>query len=154
MAVGPDKRAAIAQYLGKLERLCDRGFALAVHIRYTRPTLLYQKYRQVWVDHYSTKGYMLTDPTVIWGLEHTGCVSWSDLNAQDPAGVFKDALTFGLTNGFTYSTGPAASRTISSAAKSGADFTVEEMGEFCRIVDAIHEETDGFETLPDRKSVV
>ena len=148
MAKIPGKGAVIAQYLGKLEKLCDLGFALAIHIRYTRPTLLYQTYSQAWVDHYSMKGYMLTDPTVIWGLEHVGRIRWSDLTGQDSVGVFNDALAFGLTNGSTYATGPAASRTIASAAKSGADFTGAETDEFCRIVDAIHDATEGFEQFP------
>ena len=55
---------------------CDTGFALAVHIRYTRPTLLYQTYEQSWADQYSEKGYMLSDPTVHWGLANVGSMEW------------------------------------------------------------------------------
>jgi LuxR family transcriptional regulator, quorum-sensing system regulator SdiA len=148
MATPDPKIDVVSQALKALGALCDRGFALAVHIRLIRPTLLYQTYAQDWVEHYSMKGYMLTDPTVLWGLEHTGGVRWSDLAAKDPAGVIRDAQTFGLTNGCTYATGPASSRTIASAAKSGADFTEAERTRIEQLVDAIHAATDGFDTFP------
>ena len=145
----PDPRIdAVSQALTALDALCDRGFALAVHIRLIRPTLLYQTYSQAWAEHYSMKGYMLTDPVVRWGLEQNGAVKWSDLSAQDTAGVFPDAVKFGLTNGWTYSTGPASSRTISGATKSGADFTAAERDEVSRLVDAIHAATEGFDQTP------
>ena len=145
----PDPRIeTVAQSLKALDALCDSGFALAVHIRLIRPTLLYQTYAQDWVDHYSLKGFMLTDPTVLWGLEHTGSVRWSSLASQDKAGVIRDALAFGLTNGCTYATGPASSRTIASATKSGADFTEAEQKKIMSLVEAIHDITDGFEQFP------
>lgn len=145
----PDPRVEIvAQSLKRLGELCDRGFAVAVHIRLIRPTLLYQTYSEAWAEHYSVKGYMLTDPVVRWGLEQTGRVVWSDLVDRDPAGVMTDAVRFGLTNGWTYSTGPASSRTISGTPKSGADFTDAERDEICALVDAIHTATDGFEHFP------
>lgn len=145
----PDQRVEIvARALSGLGALCDRGFALAVHIRLIRPTLLYQTYAEAWADHYSMKGYMLTDPVVRWGLEQTGRVIWADLADQDPAGVLKDAVAFGLTNGWTYSTGPASSRTISGTPKSGADFTTAQRDEICRLVDAIHDATEGYDHFP------
>lgn len=52
----------------QLSAICDTGFAIAAHIRYTRPSLLYQTYARKWSEHYSEKGYMLCDPVVIWVL--------------------------------------------------------------------------------------
>jgi LuxR family transcriptional regulator, quorum-sensing system regulator SdiA len=145
----PDQRVqTIAAALTGLGALCDTGFALAVHIRLIRPTLLYQTYSDAWSDHYSMKGYMLTDPVVGWGLQQPGRVIWADLQGQDPAGVFRDAVQFGLTNGWTYSTGPASSRTISGATKSGSDFTTAQRDEICRLVDVIHETSAGFDQFP------
>jgi LuxR family transcriptional regulator, quorum-sensing system regulator SdiA len=145
MATPDRKVATVANALKGLESLCDRGFAIAVHIRLIRPTLLYQTYPQAWTEHYSMKGYMLTDPTVLWGLEHTGSVRWADLKGSDTVGVFADAVAFGLTNGCTYATGPASSRTISSAAKSGVDFTESQREEFRGLIDTIHAETNDFD---------
>jgi LuxR family transcriptional regulator len=145
----PDPRVeTVAKALSTLGRYCDRGFALAAHIRLIRPTLLYQTYSEAWAEHYSVKGFMLTDPVVRWGLEQTGRVIWKDLADQDTAGVFKDAVAFGLTNGWTYSTGPASSRTIAGCTKSGADFTAEERDAICAQVDAIHAATEGFDHFP------
>ena len=147
----PDSRIdAVAQALKSLGSLCDRGFALAAHIRLIRPTLLYQTYSAAWAEHYSMMGYMIKDPVVGWGLGQTGMIRWSDLSdpAKDPAGVMKDAERFGLANGWTYSTGPASSRTISGTPKSGADFTESERKTVMGLVDAIHEATDGFDAFP------
>lgn len=142
------KEAAIATHLGKLRAVCDRGFALAIHIRYTRPTLLYQTYDQAWADRYSEKGYMLSDPVVGWGISNTGWVEWASLVPHDPAGVIADAVAHGLTNGWTYATGPSSSRTIAGLPRSGAPFSAADRAEMSEIVDSIHDLTTGFETFP------
>ena len=143
-----DREAAISALLAQLRGFCDRGFALAIHIRYTRPTLLFQTYAQDWADHYSEKGYMLSDPVVGWGLTNTGWVAWADLVANDPVGVIADAVAHGLTNGWTYAVGPASSRTIAGLPRSGAPFTAQERTELATIVDDIHALTEGFDTFP------
>ena len=148
MVKSQGKDVAIAKLLGRLTALCDSGFALAVHIRYTRPTLLYQTYSQEWADHYSENGYMLSDPVVHWGLTHTGRVEWNTLTDQDPAGVIAAAVSFGLTNGWTYAVGPASTRTIAGLPKSGVPFSAAEVAEIIRIVDSIHELTEGFDNFP------
>ena len=146
MARSPDKGAMVAQYLGSIAKFCDRGFALAIHIRYTRPTLLYQTYSQDWADHYSVKGYMLSDPVVRWGLTHTGWAEWASLADEDPDGVIAAAVSFGLTHGWTYATGPAGSRTIAGLPRSTA-YLPGDFDELARLVDAIHDATEGFDQL-------
>lgn len=148
MTQSTGKDVMVAQFLGNLSDYCDRGFALAVHIRLTRPTLLYQTYDQAWSDTYSEKGYMLSDPVVHWGLMNSGWVEWESLVGQDPMGVIAAAKAHGLTNGWTYSVGSASSRTIAGLPRSGAPFSAAERGEMAKIVDAIHETTDGFDTFP------
>jgi LuxR family transcriptional regulator, quorum-sensing system regulator SdiA len=142
-----ERKAGIARILVELHTICDRGFALAIHIRYTRPTLLYQTYDQSWADTYSERGYMLSDPVVRWGLNNTGWVEWASLADQDPEGVLADAVAHGLTNGWTYATGPAASRTIAGLPCSSAGFTPDERAALAVTIDQLHELTDGFETL-------
>ncbi|MDZ4309402.1 MAG: autoinducer binding domain-containing protein [Cypionkella sp.] len=141
------KVAAVTERLARLQAICDSGFALAIHIRYTRPTILYRTYQQDWIDHYSERGFMLSDPVVHWGLTNIGAVNWADLTDQDPQGVIRDALAHGLHNGWTYATGPQASRTIAGLTKSGADFTPAQRAEVSQIVDTLHALTDGFETF-------
>ena len=147
MAVGTGKPQEVAQLLGRLGALCDTGFAVAVHIRYTRPTLLYQTYAREWTDQYSEKGYMLSDPTVHWGLANVGSMDWDKLAAQDPEGIIKAAHEFGLINGWTYSTGPVTSRSLGSMTRS-VPFTDNQHSELCAIIDEIHALTEGFETFP------
>ncbi len=137
----------VAVLLSELRSICDRGFALAVHIRYTRPTLLYQTYAQKWTDHYSENGYMLVDPTVHWGLANVGFVDWQDLVAQDQAGVIAAARAHGLSNGWTYAVGPATSRSLGSLTGS-LPFSPEARARCCAIIDEIHSATQGFDQFP------
>jgi LuxR family transcriptional regulator len=144
MAQTPGKDTAVAKLLGRLRVLCDQGFALAVHIRYTRPTLLYQTYAQEWADHYSEKGYMLSDPTVHWGLANVGSMDWDKLADRDPEGIIQAARDFGLTNGWTYAVGPAASRSLGSMTRT-TPFTEDQRAEIRAIIDEIHDLTEGFD---------
>lgn len=138
---------AMSQYLAHLSALCDSGFALAIHIRLTRPTLLYRTYSSDWIDHYTENGFMLSDPVVHWGLSHTGHVNWDDLASQDTDGVLTAAVAHGLRNGLTYSTGTGPSRTISGLTRSSGKFTEQERAEIAEIVDAVHALLANFDTL-------
>jgi LuxR family transcriptional regulator len=140
------KDVVVAGLLSELSAICDRGFALAVHIRYTRPTLLYQTYDQAWVDHYSEKGYMLSDPTVHWGLANLGAIDWAQLVDQDPEGVIAAATARGLTNGWTYAVGPVTSRSLCSMTRA-APFSADQRARCCAIIEEIHNLTEGFDTL-------
>lgn len=149
------KITAVTERLTQLRALCDSGFALAIHIRYTRPTILYRTYDQAWIDHYSERGFMLSDPVVHWGLTNVGSVNWADLTDQDPQGVITDALAHGLHNGWTYAMGPQTSRTIAGVTKSGADFTAAQRAEISMIVDDLHALTEGFETfIPETQAAL
>lgn len=142
------KADAVARHLSRLGVLCDTGFALAIHIRLTAPTLLYQTYAQDWAEHYSTKGYMLSDPVVHWGLTHVGRVEWAALTNADPEGVIAAAVSFGLTHGWTYAVGSASTRTIAGLTRSGRAHSAEEVAEIQAIVDDLHALTDGFDDFP------
>lgn len=147
MPANDQKVSRVRTLYARLAALCDTGFALATHIRYTRPTLLYQTYAAKWIDHYSVKGFMLTDPTVHWGLANVGTLDWADMAAQDPGGVLEAAKTFGLANGWTYATGPATSRSLASMT-SKKPFSDADRDEIRAIIDEIHALTDGFDQLP------
>ena len=138
--------ALLKNHLQTLDVLCDTGFALAIHIRYTRPTLLYRTYAQDWSDHYTEQGFMLRDPVVHCGLANTGMVDWNDL--ADPEGVLASARAHGLFNGLTYSTGSTTSRTISGITRSTGTFSEQERAQVAEICDDVHRLTSAFETLP------
>lgn len=138
----------VLHLLGKISALCDTGYLLALHIRYTRPSLMYRTYPQAWIDHYSERGFMMSDPVVHWGLVHTGVVMWSDLTAQDADGVVAAAADFGLNNGWTYALGATTARTIASMTRSGAGFTASQRTELIGLVDQLHQLTADFDNLP------
>jgi LuxR family transcriptional regulator, quorum-sensing system regulator SdiA len=135
------------ELLARIGAICDTGFALAIHIRFTRSALLYRTYDQKWIEHYSEKGYFLSDPVVHWSLLNEGAVDWDALADLDTAGVLSDAKTFGLHNGWTFAVGPATSRTISGLTKSGVPFTPEERRLIEALVTQAHEMTNDIDTM-------
>jgi LuxR family transcriptional regulator, quorum-sensing system regulator SdiA len=139
--------AQMSELLERLAAFSDSGFALAIRIRYTSPTLLYRTYPQGWIDHYTENGFMLSDPVVHWGLRQTGMVDWASLINDDPNGVLQSAIAHHLLNGVTYSTGLETCRTISGHTRSSGPFTPAEREEIASLVDAAHALTEGFETL-------
>ena len=148
MSAQPTISTEIAAHLSQLVALCDTGFALAVHIRFTSPTLLYRTYAPAWIEYYSERGFMMQDPVVRRGLMQAGTVLWDDLADEDPAGVISAAAAHGLINGWNYAVGPATSRTLCGFTRSGPAFTAAQMDQGRTIVDSIHALTEGIEHFP------
>lgn len=148
MSAKPAIATQIAGQLAQLVALCDTGFALAVHIRFTSPALLYRTYAPDWIAYYSERGFVMHDPVVRRGLMQTGTVLWDDLADEDPAGVISAAAAHGLINGWNYAVGPATSRTLCGFTRSGAAFSAAQMDQGRAIVDRIHALTEGIEHFP------
>lgn len=132
-----------------LSALCDTGYLLAFHIRYTRPTLMFTTYPAVWLDHYSEKGMMMVDPVVRWAMSATtesGVAMWHDLAGDDPAGVVASAAQHGLHNGMSFAIGPIASRTIGSVTSS-QPFSAAATSQAESLIAAIHTLTEGVESM-------
>ena len=87
-------------------------FAVGVRIRFANPTLLFQTYPQEWIDYYNDNALIFTDPTIRWGLSHTGVCDWDDLRADDGAGMMTKAAEHGLRFGIVVSVGDVGSRTL------------------------------------------
>ena len=90
------------------------GYAAALHINFTTPDFLFQTYPADWLAIYSQKGFVMQDPTVLWGFENLGTVRWSDLTRNDHAGVMKEATKFGMKYGLTVAVEQGGSRSIAS----------------------------------------
>lgn len=127
--------------LSKLDGLCPAGYAIALHISYTTPRFLFQTYKKDWREYYSKNGLVMKDPTVRWGFENSGCISWSTLETDDSQSVLKIAKQFGIDHGFTYSTDAGGSKSISSFARSDRDFNDTEIAEICALADEMHKLT-------------
>lgn len=135
--MGTGIRSQLDARLSELGELCDTGYALALHIRFTRPGMLFRTYPQDWIDHYSEMGMMLRDPVVLWGFHHTGSVLWKDL--EDPDGILAEAARRGITNGLTCAVGPAGDRSISGFTRSSGPFSPAEIEKMHALTVTLHE---------------
>jgi LuxR family transcriptional regulator, quorum-sensing system regulator SdiA len=148
----PHNDSIVKQVKDKLKalgKLSDTGYMLAVHIRYTRPTLMYTSYPEDWLQHYGGTGMMMVDPVVRWAMaEDTpeGQANWQDLAADDPSAVIESAVAHGLTNGLSFAVGPIASRTIGSVTRS-TPFSEDNIAQARAFITDIHDLTDALEDM-------
>jgi len=140
----------IAELLHQLDQRSPSGFAIALHIRFTRPTYLFQTYARPWADHYSSAGLHMHDPVVRWGLQNVGHLRWSDLAEIDDAGVFQQARDHGLMNGAAVAVMESESRTIGAFARADRDYTDAEIEEIEAWMERLHRTTLGIERISPR----
>lgn len=126
----------IAAKLATIEPIAGSGYALALHIRYTTPTILLQTYDKVWTDHYSQNSFVMMDPTVAWGFTHTGAQRWSDL--ADGDGVLADAARFGLKFGVVCAVEQGDSRSMGSFARAESEFADAEIDTCMDVLKDLH----------------
>ena len=132
--------AGVGQVLGQFNALSPAGFAVALHIKFTSSRYLFQAYRKDWLDYYSAHSFVMHDPTVHWGLQNTGHIRWSALNADDDTVMIK-AAEHGLKFGFTASVLDQGSRSVASFARSDREFTDPEMASISGMLAQLHTDT-------------
>jgi len=140
-------QAAIKQKLADLMALAPMGFALALHVRFTTPTFLFQTYDRKWRDHYTQHGYVMSDPAVHWGFENRGTRTWAELEHMDTAGVFKAAAEHGLRYGIVCALGEDTSPSFCAFARQDRDFTQAETDEIMAHLREMHALTDDLQAL-------
>lgn len=138
-----DKRASVANTLAELDVLAPAGFAIALHIDYTTPKLLFQTYPQKWVEEYTSRGLVLHDPTVRWGFDNSGQIRWRELADEDSYGILKLAARFGMLHGATVVTHAQKSRTIASFTRSDREYLDAEIDTISGHLDDLHALTYG-----------
>jgi LuxR family transcriptional regulator, quorum-sensing system regulator SdiA len=150
-----NQRASIAAMLHEFDDRSPAGFAIALHIRFTTPTYLFQTYPKRWMDHYAAAGFVIHDPTVRWGLNNLGHIRWSALESIDGAGVLERAKDFGIMNGVTTSVLIADSRSIASFARADREYEECEMAEIEESLGQLHRATltPGELSPSDRKAL-
>ncbi len=136
-------RAIVAALLVDLDRRSPAGFAIALHIRFTTPTYMFQTYARRWMDHYSASGMVMHDPVAHWGLQNVGRILWSDLEAIDGGGVMEAAKDFGLMNGVAISMVCSGSRSIAGFARADRDYNETEIAALEEGLARLHEATLG-----------
>ena len=138
----------ISPLLSALDEICPSGYAIALHIRFTTPMFLFQTYKRDWIDTYTRKGMVMTDPTVRWGFENTGTQTWDNLSDQDDAGVLLEAAAHGLKFGFVHAMAADESRTVASFARNDRNFSEAETAAITTIMTKLHELTRDTDALP------
>ncbi len=143
-------RASIAALLLDLDQRSPAGFAIALHIRFTTPTYMFQTYSRRWMDHYSSSGLVMHDPVAHWGLQNVGRIRWGDLEAIDPNGVMDAAKNFGLMNGVAIATVQSGSRSIAGFARADRDYDDAEIAALEDAFARLHDATLGPGRLSER----
>ncbi|SMY07263.1 autoinducer binding domain-containing protein [Flavimaricola marinus] len=115
------------------------GFAIGLHLDYTTSKYIFQAYSREWMEVYSRRGFLLSDPTVRWGLENTGHIRWSELEAADPAGVIEAAKGYGLDFGVSVAIAGTESQSLGSFASSEGEFSESAIDLFSERLSKMHE---------------
>jgi LuxR family transcriptional regulator len=137
------KDATIPVLLGEMNSTSPAGFAVALHIRFTTPTFLFQNYPPGWLEEYTARGLHLNDPNVSWGFTHTGAIRWSELEKDDPAGVMARARDYGMAFGVAWALVRDESRNVAGFARAEREFTDEEIEALGQLLSRLHDETSG-----------
>ena len=133
------KVPVIELLLNEMAIAAPAGFAVGLHIRYVSPLIMVNTYPEAWQEVYTAKVYGLRDPTLAWGLSHSGTRRWSQIGLPDPFGLLSEAAQYGLVYGMIAAMGPMSSRTIAGAARPDREFTDDEMEHIHRIVQRMHD---------------
>lgn len=146
-----ESETAILDSLPELGKLCPTGYAMALHISFSTPRFLFQTYSHEWMDVYSRKGFVLQDPTVIWGFTNTGTKNWTELANLDDAGILKEAENFGIHFGFTVSVDEGDSKSIGSFTRGDREFTKDEVSQIEAVFHSIHLRTADIQQIPAKE---
>lgn len=129
---------AVERYFDRLAELAPKGYSFGFHIRYSRPRIQRSTYAEEWNAEYSARGFILNDPTVIWGMTNRGSSRWSDVKIPDTMGVMAEAARFGLRYGAVIGVGDSDCKSLGSCARADREFEPSEISEIEEIVASIH----------------
>jgi LuxR family transcriptional regulator len=135
------QKASIAALLHQLDERSPAGFAIALHIRFTTPTYMFQTYAKRWLDHYTASGLVMQDPVVRWGMQNEGRIRWADLEALYGGRVMEEAKDFGLMNGAAIAIVQFGSRSVAGFARADRDYSDAEMVELEDLLRQLHQAT-------------
>ena len=142
-----NKTRDILQDLQLMNSLSPMGFAMALHIRFSKPSYLFQSYSEDWMSYYSENGLVMNDPTVHWGFENEGTIKWSELDDADNSPVLKKAAEFGLRYGLSWAHTSNESLSLCSFACNNREFDDEESAILSKAARRMHDLTSNLEPL-------
>lgn len=131
-------RDQVEANLSRMQDQSPSGFAIGLHLAFTTSKYIIQTYPKPWMEEYSKRALLLTDPTVRWGLENTGFIRWSVLREHDDAGVIDAASEFGLKYGVSIAIAPNGSRSLGSFASSAGEFDDSTIADLTAALESLH----------------
>ncbi|MEJ2003184.1 MAG: LuxR family transcriptional regulator, partial [Maritimibacter sp.] len=96
-------------------------------------------------------GYIMGDPSVVWGMMNVGAARWSEIAVPDSLGVFTNAAKHGMEFGAAFATGTNESKSFGNCARSDREFSDMELAEIQEIVIAVHAHLGAGPGLKDRQ---
>jgi LuxR family transcriptional regulator len=125
--------------LETLQEIAPDGYAVALHIRFARPTFMRSTFPDAWQAEYEQRGLAMRDPMLSWAITRSGATRWSEVSVPDPFRVMEAATAHGLRFGATASHGGLGRRSVAGVTSREREFTDTEIGTVARIVRVLHE---------------
>ncbi len=110
---------------------------------------VFQTFPVAWSEYYHSHGLVMKDPAMHWAFSNTGYIHWRDLAEDDPHGVIRQARRHGLSHGFTVSFRAERTRSLGGFTRPDRDFLDVEIDEITAKIKAIHNETDGLDSISE-----
>jgi LuxR family transcriptional regulator len=133
---------SIDDYIARLSVLAPSGYFLAIRMGFVFPVYEKKTFPQKWIDRYTSRGLVLSDPTMHWMYDNVGAIRWSELRYPDPRGVIAQARMCGLNFGASIccaDEGESGQRSFGSFTKSDREFTDLELTELGVCLSSIHD---------------
>lgn len=140
--------AEITAILEDLQDLAPAGFALALHMGMMSPAFMFQTYPKEWVEIYTQKMLIASDPTVAWALSNTGSIRWSELTDQDPEKVLEQSEAYGLVFGAAVAVDAKGTRSLFGMSRTDREFSDTELATLHDYAKKLH----GLTSLPASRS--
>lgn len=121
---------AIETATDELGSLSPAGYFLALRMGFVFPVFEKKTLPAKWIDRYTSRGYVLSDPVMHWMYQNVGTARWSEIGLEDPRGVLDQARLCGLNFGVAIccaDSGDATQRSFGSFARSDREFTDDEI---------------------------
>lgn len=124
--------------------LAPAGYYIALRVGFAFPLVETNALPEAWVERYTQRGYMLSDPVMQWLYGNSGAIRWSEITLPDPLGILAEAATHGLVHGVAIScasTGTDGQRSFGSFARSDREFSDDEIALLTHKLRRLHEAT-------------
>ena len=125
----------------KLSTLSPTGYFLAVRMGFVFPVYEKKTLPAKWIDQYTSRGFVLSDPVMHWMYQNIGAKRWSEISFDDPRGVLAQAGRHGLNYGVAIccaDTGDGGQRSFGSFTRADREFSDQEIGELSGVLKDLH----------------